>query len=460
MDSASWYFSLYKLGRDLSRHKDPAEAQTAILQHVVRAFQANTGSLASYDSSTELLTIVAGIELPQEAIGQTIPLGKGVMGWVAENRQELLLNGDVSSDPRFQLPVRPRQTVRANSAMCWPLTTDQRLLGVISINRKEGVEAFTEKALEQGGSLVNMLTFVLENAQLHRESQHRIQQLEVLNNRLEEAQNQLLQSEKLASIGQLAAGVAHEINNPIGYVNSNLSTLRGYLRDLLELLQRYEEAETNLSGSVELLQSLREFKEQIDLAYLRDDCQSLMDECDEGITRVKKIVQDLKDFSRVDSGDWEWADIHAGIDSTLNVVWNEVKYKAEVNKVYGDLPHVRCMTSQLNQVFMNLLVNAAQAMAERGTITISTGAEDDHVWIEVQDTGNGIPADKLTRIFDPFYTTKPVGKGTGLGLSLSYGIVQKHGGKIDVESALGIGTKFRVVLPVDGPKVETEESAA
>ena len=459
MEDTSWYYNLYQLGRDLSRHSDPADVQAEILRHVVEAFDANTGCLALYSQTAQELTIVAGIELPQEAMGQKIPLGKGVMGWVADNREPLLLNGDVSSDSRFSLPRRPGQTVRANSAMCWPLALDERLLGVISINRREGVTPFDEQALEQGRSLVNMLTFVLENALLHRESQERIHQLEDLNDRLEEAQHQLLQSEKLASIGQLAAGVAHEINNPIGYVNSNLSTLRGYLKDILGLVQHYESIEGELTDKPEVLTAITDLKEELDIDYLREDSLELMDECDEGITRVKKIVQDLKDFSRVDSGDWEWADLHAGIDTTLNVVWNEIKYKAEVEKEYGELPNVRCMPSQLNQVFMNLMVNAAQAMDERGKITICTRAEGDDVLVDVSDSGKGMAPETLKKVFDPFFTTKPVGKGTGLGLSLSYGIMQKHGGTIEVESEVGKGTTFHIRLPAKGA-VTGQESAA
>ncbi len=459
MEDAAWYYSLYRLGRDLSEHSDPTDVQNEILRHVVKAFTANTGSLSLLDEKSNNLTIVAGIELPQEAIGQTIPLGKGVMGWVAENREPLLLNGDVSSDSRFSLPKRPGQSARANSAMCWPLAIESRLLGVISINRREGVEPFDEKALEQGRSLVNMLTFVLENALLHRESQERIKQLQDLNNQLEEAQSQLLQSEKLASIGQLAAGVAHEINNPIGYVNSNLTTLRGYLNDILGLIQHYEETEKELADKPEVLSPISSLKEEIDIEYLRDDCLELMDECDEGVNRVKKIVQDLKDFSRVDSGDWEWADLHVGIDTTLNVVWNEIKYKAEVEKLYGDLPNLRCMPSQLNQVFMNLLVNAAQAMEERGKITIQTRVEGDEVVVDVSDTGKGMSPETMKKVFDPFFTTKPVGKGTGLGMSLSYGIIQKHGGSIDVESEVGKGTTFHIRLPIDGADEEQETAA-
>ena len=274
------------------------------------------------------------------------------------------------------------------------------------------------------------------------------EELKELNAKLSEAQDKLVQSEKLASIGQLAAGVAHEINNPIGYIFSNFGTLEKYLADLFEMLSAYEQAEGALAGT-SAGQQLRSLRERIELDYLKEDIPTLMAESKEGISRVRKIVQDLKDFSRVDARqEWEWVDLHQGINSTLNIVNNEIKYKADVIKEFGQITDVECLPSELNQVFMNLLVNAAHAItAERGTITIRTGCEGEHVWVEVADNGCGIPKDNLSRIFDPFFTTKPVGKGTGLGLSLSYGIVKKHGGRIEVTSEVGVGTSFRVTVP-------------
>jgi two-component system NtrC family sensor kinase len=267
-------------------------------------------------------------------------------------------------------------------------------------------------------------------------------------------QGQLVQSEKLASIGQLAAGVAHEINNPIGYIFSNFGTLEDYLGKLFEMLAAYEAAEGHVSPP-DAAARLRRLRDEIELAFLKEDIPVLMRESRQGIVRVRQIVQDLKDFSRVDSSqDFQLADLHQGIDSTLNVVANEVKYKADLVKEYGVIPDVECLPSQINQVVMNLVVNAAQAMGdERGRIVIRTGVAADNadVWMEVADTGAGISPDTLKRIFEPFFTTKPVGKGTGLGLSLSYGIVQKHQGRIDVESVLGQGTTFRVTLPVHRP---------
>ncbi len=269
--------------------------------------------------------------------------------------------------------------------------------------------------------------------------------------RLEQTRQQLLQAEKMAAIGQLAAGVAHEINNPTGYVLSNLSTLQKYLKDLLTLLDAYEQCERTI-GEEEAgrLQQIRALKKSLDIDYIKHDVIDLLRESSEGMNRVRKIVKDLKDFSHADSGEWEWSDLRANIESTLNVVWNELKYRTEVVKEFGEVPQIYCIASQINQVIMNLLTNAVQAIPQRGTITIRTAREGDDVWFSVSDTGAGIAPENLQRIFDPFFTTKPVGQGTGLGLSLSFGIVQRHGGRIEVESGSGKGTTFRVWLPIRG----------
>lgn len=299
----------------------------------------------------------------------------------------------------------------------------------------------------------------ITDRKLAEEALHRAQV--ALSEKLTMAQGQLVQSEKLASIGQLAAGVAHEINNPIGYIFSNFSTLERYLEDLFTMLRAYEAAESSHTTPQTVIE-LKNLREQIELEFLKEDIPVLMHESKEGIVRVRKIVQDLKDFSHVDANpEWHLADLTHCINSTLNVVSNEVKYKADVIKDYADLPEVQCLAPEINQVIMNLVINAAQAIgAERGTITLRTGTEGRNVWLEVADNGAGIPKESLARIFDPFYTTKPVGKGTGLGLSLSYGIVKKHHGRIDVETQLGIGTCFRVTLPIMQPACETHTAAS
>ena len=303
---------------------------------------------------------------------------------------------------------------------------------------------------------------LVERQQARDELQQRSDEQQALIRRLEEAHHQLLQSEKMASIGQLAAGVAHEINNPIGYVSSNLGTLKGYVQGLLDIVSAFE-ARSALLPPADAA-AVRRLMQEHEYDYLREDVVDLLDESSSGAQRVKQIVQDLKDFSHVGEQEWMAADLHKGLDSTLNIVHNEIKYVADVTRCYGELPLVECLASQLNQVFMNLLVNAAHALAgrtERGRIVVTTGCRDDsEVFVAVQDDGCGIAQEHLSRIFDPFFTTKPVGKGTGLGLSLSYGIVRRHGGRIEVDSTPGAGTTFTVWLPIQRLSVQSDSSSS
>ena len=330
------------------------------------------------------------------------------------------------------------------------------LLGVG--NKGTDYDDFDRASLQLIG---NDLWRIVRRARVEATLQQQLAELKALNHRLEEAHNQLLQSEKLAAIGQLAAGIAHEINNPIGFVNANLGSLAEYASDLLAIDAAYGEIEARFgTQQPRVFERIRQLKRDIDHDFLVADLPRLVGESQEGLTRVRRIVQDLKDFSRVGETEWQWVDLHQGIDSTLNIVWNEIKYKAEVKREFGQLPPVHCVPSQLNQVVMNLLVNAAQAIEERGLIVIRTGCADDLVWMEVGDNGRGIPPDNMKRIFDPFYTTKPVGKGTGLGLSLSWGIVERHKGTIEVYSELGAGTTFRVILPVDAHTALSEDKAS
>ncbi|CRL99690.1 Sporulation kinase E [Pseudomonas sp. 24 E 1] len=289
----------------------------------------------------------------------------------------------------------------------------------------------------------------LQTTHLEHLVEQRTQALQLEIDERKHLESQLVQSEKLASLGQLAAGVAHEINNPVGFISSNLSTLDGYFNQLQQILDAYQRAET-LIAPPEQRDQLKALRTDLELEFLKEDIPILIKESKEGIGRVVQIVKDLKNFSRVDNDQtWQFANLQQGIDSTLNIVASELKYKADVVKNYGALPEIECLASQLNQVVMNLVINAAQAMGpERGTITISNGVEGDNIWLEVADNGCGIAPDAVQKIFDPFFTTKPVGEGTGLGLSLSYGIVKKHHGDISVSSELGKGTKFRVVLPI------------
>ena len=275
--------------------------------------------------------------------------------------------------------------------------------------------------------------------------------------KIKETQAQLMQQEKMASIGQLAAGIAHEINNPTGFVSSNLNSLSGYQQDIKDLVGHYRsltEDLKELAGKGELPSSIANQLDRISaiekdagIDFILDDISDLIRESWDGVDRIKNIVVDLKDFAHPSESKMQSADINKGIESTLNVVWNELKYKATVTKDLNPLPLVSCYPQQLNQVFMNILINAAQAIEDSGQITISTWAQNGFVTVRISDNGIGIPEENISRIFDPFFTTKEVGKGTGLGMNVAYNIIKKHKGRIDVESVLGKGTTFTVKIP-------------
>ncbi|MCA9186308.1 MAG: hypothetical protein KDA99_11840 [Planctomycetales bacterium] len=270
---------------------------------------------------------------------------------------------------------------------------------------------------------------------------------------LAETQLQLVQSEKMASVGQLSAGIAHEINNPIGFVTSNVSTLADYVDVLSDLVQRYDRvvqavAQGDANASSQELEEIARIREAEEIDYLLGDCRKLLDESLDGLRRVREIVQSLKSFVRLEQEADQDVDLRDGIEATLRVVWNELKYKCTVDKQLHAIPHVRCHPGEINQVFMNLLVNAGQAIDKQGTVRITTSSTEAHVVVSISDDGCGIPEENLSKLFTPFFTTKPVGSGTGLGLSVSYGIVEKHGGTIEVSSTVGEGTTFIVKLPI------------
>ena len=270
-------------------------------------------------------------------------------------------------------------------------------------------------------------------------------------NELKMVQSQVLQQEKMASIGQLAAGVAHEINNPMGFIISNLNTLKRYLEKVSEYITVQTATVERCSekcGNPTILAEIAEKKKALKIDYITGDLNNLINESLEGADRVKKIVQDLKNFSRVDESEFKTADINSGLESTINIVWNELKYKATLVKEYGDIPLTVCNPGQLNQVFMNMLVNAAHAIEKQGEIRVRTWFERGLINITISDSGTGISEENQRRIFEPFFTTKEVGKGTGLGLSIAYDIIKKHNGIMKVDSEVGKGTTFTISIPV------------
>lgn len=280
-----------------------------------------------------------------------------------------------------------------------------------------------------------------------------LKELQKTHEDLKNVQTQLLQSEKFSAIGQLAAGIAHEINNPIGFINSNMQTLEQYVEyysKLLGLLNGLTGALKNndAAQAAQISASWDRIRKDINYDFISEDITKLVKECQEGAEKIRKIVLDLRDFASPDKGVVDLVSVDALMESVLNVVWNEIKYKAELRKEYGSIPPISCDPQKVGQVFVSLLINAAQAIKGKGIIKIRTYTEDEHVLIDIEDTGCGIPPENMTRIFDPFFTTKPVGQGLGLGLSVSYDIIKKNGGLITFKTQVGQGTTFTVKLPV------------
>jgi len=432
-------------GQRLSGMTQDISARTATAQQLRRA---NDFLQALYDVSPDMIFL-------HTADGRVVDVNDNVLAGYGYSREEMLslpFTTFVAEGSSLDEGLGYLEKARAGE----PQDFEWRA------RRKSGEEFPVEVRLrrlapsgESASYVVATVRDISEQKWRERELHRRNEELQETLRQLQEAQSQLVQSEKLASIGQLAAGVAHEINNPVGYVSSNLGSMGRYLEELLEALAAYRGAEALLPAEHPEVERLREVLARLDLDYLTEDTRDLIAESKEGVARVKRIVQDLKDFSRANSDEWEWADLHKGLESTLNIVWNELKYKAEVVREYGDLPEIECIPSQLNQVFMNLLVNAAHAIDKHGTITVRSGHEREHIWVEVADTGKGIAPEHLGRLFDPFFTTKPQGQGTGLGLSLAYGIVSAHGGEFEVHSEPGQGTTFRVWLPIEQEGHET-----
>ncbi len=281
--------------------------------------------------------------------------------------------------------------------------------------------------------------------------EERTQKLLQATRELEAQQAQLIQAEKMSSLGNMAAGVAHEINNPVSYIMSNLGTLGEYidsLKPLLDIHRQIIEGQLPPTLPPEVIERMRSLWQQGDVKFVLEDMPEMIRESQEGTRRIKEIAQSLRTFAREDSGEPQLVDVNGELESALKIAWNELKYKCEVKRDFGKLPLVNCHATQLTQVFTNLLVNASHAIETRGEVRVSSRQEGSEVVVRISDTGKGMSPETLSKLFTPFFTTKPRGQGTGLGLSISYGIITRHKGRIDVQSELGKGSTFTIRLPV------------
>jgi signal transduction histidine kinase len=343
----------------------------------------------------------------------------------------------------------------------WELEQKSYLLEQTMAQLRHEVEQRTqaEQALLLANAEILALNQSLQADKLTLEERvrDRTKELETALQQLQQTQIQLIQTEKMSSLGQMVAGIAHEINNPINFIHGNTVHLNEYVKDLCKLLQMYQATFTPT-------RSITAYEEDVDIEFILEDIPQLLDSINLGTKRVKEIVLAMRNYSRLDEAEVKEVDIHEGIESTLLILHHRIKQGINVIKDYATLPRIACNPAQLNQVFTNIIVNALDAMEEqpnaRKQLFISTCAiAPDAIQISFRDTGSGIPPDIQAKIFDPFFTTKSVGKGTGLGLGICYQIVRRHGGEITVNSTPQQGTEFVITLPIQLPTHEREQGA-
>ncbi len=348
---------------------------------------------------------------------------------------------------KFELMLRVKNLLEIKDYQDFIVDYNRQLEKEVNKKTSEIQAAYDSLKVAHDKLIDNKLTLEKKNALL-----------EEANRDLVDTRAQVVQSEKMASVGLLAAGVAHEINNPVGYVKSNLNSLKDYADDLRGLLKLHgslmKVKEDGASDLKEILKAIEEYSENVSLEELVTDIDEIVAESIEGMDRVADIVKSLKDYSHQESGAVaKHSDINECLEDAIKLCWHEIKYKVKLIKELGELPRIVCRSQQLCQVFLNLIVNASHAVSDDGKIWVKSYPNENYVVVEIRDNGHGIPADKLGKIFDPFFTTKVQGEGTGLGLSIAYGIIEEHNGIIEVDSGEW-GTCFTIHLPYEGMEAD------
>jgi len=450
-----------------------------LLEQLLRILITNAGAVngAFFTAHGQNIVLKAegnlkkGIDVAKtQPLSQAKNVPQSIIRYVARTLDELVLEDACREELYTQDPYI--QSYEILSVACLPIIYQEKLSAVIYLDNPLMGGAFTNERLKVLRILSSQIAISLENASLYenleekvtertRELDEKNKKLSQTLNQLKDTQAQLVDAAKMASLGQLTAGIAHEINNPLNFISANINPLQLDFQDLKSLYDQLQNL-TQKNGSSKELAVIKEYVEEIDIEFIFEEIDSLLKGIAEGAHRTQTIVEGLRAFSHGGEKTFQHMDVHEGIDATLMLLKNALKQHITVHKQYGDLPRIQCMPGKINQVFMNILHNAILAieekielgLSEQGNITISTQKSGvDQVRIDIQDDGKGIEEHIVNRIFEPFFTTRDVGKGTGLGLSISFGIIEQHGGKIEVQSQLHEGACFRIFLPIDQPEV-------
>ena len=392
------------------------------IEHMIRISGADSSSIMLLEPEGKTLKLQAAYGLDGIEEGRQVALDQGVAGWVVKFNQPQLIVGRADAQITGE---RPESALTAAVGLCLPLRGARRVVGVLSVTKRTSTEPFPPGLTQFGLLLGAELARAIE--ELHERERH------------QEAERELMRRDKLVTIGELVAGVAHEINNPLGFIRSNLQTISEYLEELQPLVRKSLATEQPRGGGGK------------DLEFILEDLPSCLQETCQGVERVLKIVANLKSMAREDTDMKEMANINEILESAISILWNQIKYKAEIVREMLELPHYPCYPSQLGQVFLNIIHNAVQAIERRGRIWVRTRLESQWLVIEIQDDGCGMGPDTISKLFTPFFTKKPKGEGTGMGLKIAKKIVERHLGKIEVESQPGQGSLFRVKLPWPAP---------
>ena len=448
----------HAVARVLAESDSLAEAVPRILGAAGANVGYEVGALWVLDETNGVLGCLGAWQAPgveaeaflKESRGRTFEIGVGLPGRVWQSRRSASI-GDVRTDPNF-----PRAHAAAlaglQGGVAVPLLVQDEVTGVLELFSR-GSRTLDEDLLRTFETIGGQVGQFLQRVRV-------AEGLREAHRSLQDAQSRLVASEKLAGLGQLVAGVAHEINNPLAFVTNNMAVLEREARELKELLDLYRQASRAGPNEVEAIaKRIRDAEAAVEQQKILETIEGLLPRTREGLRRIQQIVKDLRDFARLDFGGLEDADLNAGVESTVNIIRGRAN-KAQVALVLDlePLPRVRCFGAKINQVVMNLVANAIDACVPGGKVTLRTRAVAGGVEISVEDDGAGIDPAVRDRLFDPFFTTKPVGQGTGLGLSISYGIVQDHGGRIEVESEVGKGSRFAVWLPLTPVRRESRKA--